>query len=144
LHPEKYFAGDKPTGPDLPDPKLPRSYKSLIGGSMGELDHEVLLEQYAGKAESEDLGPHWRGSAFELLEDKKAMRVVLRYAVQWDTAETARRYFNDYRQVLAKKWKQLKIASETADAVAGQGDDGRFELRLDGVRVTSVEGLPVN
>jgi len=144
LHPEKYFEGVKPVDPDLPDPKLPRTFKSLVGGSMGELDHEVLLEQYAGKAEADDLGPHWRGAAFELLEDKKAMRVVLLYSAQWDTSETARRYFNDYRQVLAKKWKHLKIASETANAVTGEGDDGRFELRLDGVRITSMEGLPLN
>ena len=144
LHPEKYFEGVKPVDPDLPDPKLPRTFKSLVGGSMGELDHEVLLEQYAGKAEADDLGPHWRGAAFELLEDKKAMRVVLLYSAQWDTPETARRYFNDYRQVLAKKWKHLKIASETANAVTGEGDDGRFELRLDGVRITSMEGLPLN
>jgi hypothetical protein len=47
-----------------------------------------------------------------------------------------------YRQVLAKKWKQMKIASETGAAVTGSGDDGRFELRLDGAVVTSVEGLP--
>ena len=144
LHPEKYFEGAKPAEPDLPDPKLPRSFKSLIGGTMGELDHEVLLEQYAGKAEADEVGPHWRGSGFELREDKKAMRVVLLYSVQWDTPETARRYFNDYRQVLAKKWRHMKIASETAEAVTGEGDDGRFELRLDGPRVTSLEGLPVN
>jgi hypothetical protein len=44
--------------------------------------------------------------------------------------------------VLAKKWKQMKIASETGAAVTGSGDDGRFELRLDEAVVTSVEGLP--
>jgi hypothetical protein len=47
-----------------------------------------------------------------------------------------------YRQVLAKKWKQMKIASQTGDALTGTGDDGRFELRLDEAVVTSVEGLP--
>ena len=35
----------------------------------------------------------------------------------------------------------MSVASETADSVTGSGDDGRFELRLKGAIVTSVEGL---
>ena len=45
LHPDKYFAGVKPTQPELPSPKLPKGYKGLVGGSLGELDHMVMLEQ---------------------------------------------------------------------------------------------------
>ena len=41
-----------------------------------------------------------------------------------------------------KKWKQMTVATETADAVTGTGDDGRFELRRKGATVTSMEGLP--
>ena len=144
LHPEKYFASAEPVTPALPDPKLPRGFKSVVGGSLGELDHEVLLEQYAGKADAEEIGPHWKGSAFELREDKKSAQVVLLYASQWDQPEIARRYFEAYRRVLSKKWKKMTITSETADFLAGAGDDGRFELRRDGTVVTSVEGLPVN
>ena len=29
---------------------------------MGELDHSILLEQYAGKEDSKTLSPHWRWS----------------------------------------------------------------------------------
>lgn len=144
LHPEKYFEGAQPVSPALPDPKLPRAFKGIVGGSLGELDHEVLIEQFAGKTDADEIGPHWRGSAFELREDKKGARVVLLYAVQWDSPETARRYFEAYRRMLSKKWKKMNVASETATSVAGTGDDGRFELRLDGPVVTSVEGLPVN
>ena len=75
-------------------------------------------------------------------EDKKAARVVLLYAVQWDSPEIAKRYFEAYRKVLQKKWKKMDVASETAAAVTGTGDDGHFELRLDGPVVTSMEGLP--
>ena len=144
LHPEKYFKTEAPASPALPDPKLPRGFKSLVGGSMGELDHEVLLEQFAGKQASDDIGPHWNGATFELRENKKAARVVLLYAVEWDSPEIARRYFDAYRQVLAKKWKKMNVTKETADLVTGTGDDGHFELRLAGKLVTSMEGLPVN
>jgi len=142
LHPEKYFENTQPVDPPLPDPKLPHGFKGVTGGALGELDHDVLLEQYAGKAVADEIGPHWRGGAYELRENKKAGRVVLLYAVQWDSPEIARRYFEVYRQVLQKKWKKMTVTAQTATSLDGAGDDGRFELRLDGPVVTSLEGLP--
>jgi hypothetical protein len=141
IHPEDYFSNLKPTQPDLPDAHLPHGYKSLVGGELGELEHAVLLEQYAGKQQAEEIAPHWRGCNFELRENKKAGRVVLLYASEWDSEESASRYFAAYREALEKKWKKMSVASETADSVTGTGDDGRFELRRKGALVTSVEGL---
>ena len=142
LHPEKYFSGVIPTVPALPQPHLPKGYKSLVGGSLGELEHAVMLEQYSGKERAAELAPHWRGCTFNLLENKKAARVVLLYAVEWDTEDAARQYFAAYRRQLSKKWKQMTVATETEDAVTGTGDDGRFELRRSGAVVTGMEGLP--
>ncbi len=142
IHPEKYFENVTPTSPTLPDPHLPPAYKSLVGGTLGELDHEVLIEQFAGKPSSENIAPHWRGSNFELRENKKAARVVLLYTVEWDSEQAARDYFAVYRQAMAKKWKTMQVASENPDCLMGTGDDGRFELRRKGATVTSVEGLP--
>ena len=143
IHPEAYFANQKPTQPDVPDPHLPHGYKGLVGGTMGELEHVVLLEQYAGKERASAIAPHWRGSTFELRENKKAHSVVLLYAVEWDGEDAARQYFKAYREALGKKWKKLQVDSETADSVTGSGDDGRFVLRRMGAIVTSQEGLPV-
>ncbi len=141
LHPGTYFAALKPTRPALPDPHLPRGYKGLVGGSLGELEHGILIEQYAGKERAEEIAPHWRGSAFELRENKKAHRVVLLYAAEWDSEESARAYFALYREALGKKWRNLAVASESGDSVSGTGDDGRFLLRRSGATVTSMEGL---
>jgi hypothetical protein len=105
------------------------------------LEHGILLEQYGSKETAAEIAPHWRGSTFALMENKKANRVVLLYASEWDTEAAARKYFEAYRQLLAKKWKQMTVAAETPDSVTGTGDDGRFELRLKGFTVTSVEGL---
>ncbi len=85
LHPEKYFSGVKPTQPALPQPDLPKSYKSLVGGSLGELEHTIMLEQYSGKARAAEIAPHWRGCAFDLLESKNPSRIVLLYSAEWDT-----------------------------------------------------------
>lgn len=142
LHPEKYFGGVKPAEPDLPEATLPKGYKSLVGGTLGELEHSVMLEQFSGKEVAETLAPHWRGCEFQLLENKKAARVVLLYAAEWDTEDAAREYFRAYRRQLQKKWKEFRLTSETEDAIEGSGDDGRFHLRRKGAVVTSVEGLP--
>jgi hypothetical protein len=142
IHPEKYFSGVKPTEPDLPRPNLPKGYKSLVGGSLGELEHTIMLEQYSGKERAAELAPHWRGCVFDLEENKKAGRVVLLYAVEWDTEDAARQFFAAYRKQLAKKWKQMTVATETDDAITGTSDDGRFELRRKGAVVSSMEGLP--
>jgi hypothetical protein len=141
LHPEKYFLGVKPTNPELPDPHLPKAYKSLVGGSLGELEHSILLEQFVSKERAADLAPHWRGCNFALTESKKDNRVVLLYSSDWDSDVSARQFFQAYRQILAKKWKQMTVTAETPDSITGTGDDGRFEMRLKGVTVTSVEGL---
>ena len=140
LHPEKYFEGVKPTNPDVPNPKL-KGFKSLVGGSLGELEHNILLEQYVSKESAADIAPHWRGSNFVLMENKKANRIVLLYASEWDSPDAARRFFQAYREVLAKKWKQMKVDAQTMELVTGTGDDGVFELRLKGNIVTSIEGL---
>ena len=141
LHPEKYFDQVQPTDPALPVVHLPHGYKGLVGGELGELEQGILLEQYVGKTRAAAIAPHWRGCNFELQENKKAGRVVLLYSTEWDSEESAKLYFAAYREALRKKWKNMTVTSEEANAITGTGDDGRFELRRKGAIVTSVEGL---
>jgi hypothetical protein len=108
---------------------------------LGELEHHILLAQYLDAAAADEIAPHWRGCNFELVENKQAGRVALLYAVEWDSEDIARRYFEAYRQAMKKKWKQMTVASESVDQIDGSGDDGRFQLRRTGATVTSVEGL---
>ncbi len=142
MHPEKYFARVAPTDPQLPHPRLPRAYRGLVEGSLGEFEHNILIEQFSGREAARDIAPHWRGCNFQLVENRNAKRAVLLYAVEWDSQENARRYFAAYRQALEKKWKAFAVTAESADSVDGSGDDGGFELRRVGATVTSVEGLP--
>src|SRR5580658_1125021 len=140
LHPDTYFSGLEPARPLLPQLADAHGYKRIAEGTMGELDHAILLEQYAGREESKAVSTHWRGGGYALLEHHSPERVVLLYAVEWDDAASAARYFKLYRQALEKKWKHLAIESESSTMIAGAGDDGHFLLRLTGNVVTSVEG----
>ncbi len=141
LHPEKYLAGLKPVACTPPQPSARRGLKTLAEGSIGELDHAILLRQYATAEDAEAVAPAWRGGNYQLLEDPGGTRVVLAYASQWASAEAAERFFRLYRRVLAGKWKRFEAASAGAARLAGTGDDGHFLVRRDGAQVRSLEGL---
>ncbi|MEB2359853.1 MAG: hypothetical protein HUU41_03520 [Bryobacteraceae bacterium] len=141
LHPQKYFDAILPTRPRPPELPKAASYRSLTEGSVGELDHEILLRQYIGE-DAARLAERWRGGSFELFEHRKTKEVVLAYAVEWNETSDARRYFELYRRILAAKWKTFHPTEESEAAVAGEGDGGHFRVELIGKMVTSLEGLP--
>jgi hypothetical protein len=90
------------------------------------------------------LTPKWRGGRYALYETRDRSRSVLAYASQWETPEAASQYFRSYREVLKKKWKKMEVCSESAEEVQGNGDDGRFVLKVEGSVATSLEGLPLH
>ena len=140
IHPDMYFSGVQPSRPALPQLPNGQGYKRIAEGTMGELDHSILLKQYAGADESKAVAPHWRGGMYALLERRSPERVVLLYAVEWDDRATAERYFGLYRKVLEKKWTHLTIDKESSAAYSGLGDDGHFLVQLTGNVMTSLEG----
>ncbi len=141
LHPEMYMNRTAVKKPAMPAIGARSSYRILTGGSIGEFDHSILIEQYTGKTEAAALALHWRGGAFELLEEKKKKYTVLLYASQWEDPVSARQMFDAYRRVLKGKWKTLLPKKESAVMLIGEGDDGYFRLQLDGTRLTSIEGM---
>ena len=141
LHPEMYIHRTAVKPVAMPAIASRSSYRILTGGSIGEFDHSILIEQYTGKAEAVALAPHWRAGAFELLEEKKKKYTVLLYASQWDDPASAREMFEAYRRVLKGKWKTLLPKKESEGMLIGEGDDGYFRLQLDGTRLTSIEGM---
>jgi hypothetical protein len=142
LHPEKYLEGVAPTTPGVPKSPGERDYKAIAEGSVGELDHSILLRQYASEEDAEKIAPHWRGGTYRLAEHKRnKQRHVLQYAVEWDAPEAASEYFRLYRKVLAGKSKNLEVASESEVRLTGRGDDGFFVVQLAGATISVIEGL---
>ncbi len=142
IHPEKYFAHEKPAEPALP--KLAQEGKEVTDGSMGEFDHQMLLQQYLGAAQANDLAPHLRGGQFRIVTRGRDGKPVLLYAAEWDSPESAAAYFAGYQKVLQKKWKQCDFSQQKATIAAGTGDNGSFVVWLSGKVVSSVEGLRDN
>lgn len=142
LHPESYF--DHATPVKLAAPQIPgrRHYRALAAGTMGEFDHQMLIRQFSDKKTAERIARHWRGGTFKLYETKKDKRPLLAYASDWDTPAAAREFFDLYRGAMKRKWKKMQVTNEEPGLVSGDGDTGRFVLRIDGSIVSSVEGLP--
>jgi hypothetical protein len=138
LHPDRYFAHKLPVLPLLP--KDPRGVKRFAEGVMGELDHSVLLRQYATIDDAQDVAPKLSGSQYRLLEGRKNKRIELVYVSEWSDAETAQRFFRLYRKILQGKWKKLRVASESESVLTGEGDDGWFRVNIEGNIVRSTEG----
>lgn len=140
LHPEKYLEHVKPDLPPVPELPVKKGFRTLVEGTLGELDYRVLLTQYIGKAEGEEAASHLSGSVYELLEQKHEKYPVLAVASSWDSAESARTYFQLYRRMLEKKWKKLEISNQTGTSLEGRGDSGYFRVLLEQSTVASIEG----
>jgi hypothetical protein len=141
IHPERYFAHEKETRPDLPKLVLTRQGKEITEGSVGEFDHEILLRQYIGKKEADSLARHLRGGQFQILTAGNEHKPVLEYVSEWGSQEKAARFFADYRKILQAKWKHCDPSTASRTMFAGTADNGFFVTRLAGTSVTSIEGV---
>jgi hypothetical protein len=141
LHPKKYFDAVTPTRPALPKFSGGRGYKRLVAGTVGELDHSILIEQSLDERSASKIAPHWRGGLYALDENKAEHRVVLSYSVEWDDADWARQFFELYQDALRKKWRKIEVRPHDDSTFAGLGDDGYFVVRIEGAVVRSLEGL---
>jgi hypothetical protein len=146
LHLDAYVSGKMPTDPEPPSlaplaGKDAARFRMLADGSVGEFDHSVLLRQYVGEQQGVEAASHWRGGAFRLYEHKRDKYPVLAYASEWDSPEAARVYFELYQRVLKGKWKKMEVSERSDAQVSGAGDNGRFQVRLSGALVQSIEGL---
>ncbi len=141
LHPELYFNRVKPSEPGLPQLSSDKQTKEIAEGSVGEFDHEILLQQYLGEEAAHQQSAHLRGGQFKILSFGKERKPILTYSSQWDSNDEAARYFSSYEKVLHGKWKRCDASTDDKLLFAGTGDNGYFVVRLTGDTVTSVEGI---
>jgi hypothetical protein len=141
IHPERYFAHQAEAQPELPKLFLAKQGKEITEGTVGEFDHEMLLRQYIGAKEAESLARHLRGGQFHILPAGNERRPVLEYVSDWDSEETAARFFADYEKILEMKWKHCDPSTASRTVFAGSADDGYFVTRLTGSTITSIEGV---
>ena len=140
LHPEKYLEKTKPELVKAPELAKPADWKELATGTSGEFDHMILLRLFS--KDEEPLAESWRGGVYKLSESKKdKSRVALAYASVWDSEETATKFFHAYEDVLKKKFASCEFKEKTAARMTGKSEEGWFVTKLEGRRVSSLEGV---
>jgi hypothetical protein len=140
LHPDRYLGHGGSVFPIPPPLRESREFHKLADGTLGELDFRVLLTEYTSAAEGAALAERLLGGSYRLVEHKGDKYPVLGVASTWDSPESARKYFEQYRQVMQGKWKKLELAKDTPELLEGRGDSGYFRVWLDGVTVNQIEG----
>ncbi len=139
FHPDRYLDHFITSVPELP--KAARGTSALVSGSVGELDHRIILRQFLDQETSEALAPLLRGGAYRIDEAKSDHRLTLTYVSEWQSEAAAGRYFAAYKKVLRAKLKGFTIVRDTEAEFTGGSEDGYFGVTLSGERVLSREGL---
>ena len=141
LQPDLYINRPDPSPAEPARIAMPRGFKRVYDGTFGQLDHRILLAHHLGDEDRRDLLDRWRAGRFEVFENKRGGRAVLRYAVRWDDEDAATEYYHLYREVCERKWDGLELVESGQGRCEGNSPAGRVVLELDGVTVRSVEGL---
>lgn len=141
IHPDRYFAHEKPAKPEVIAPRLNAKQKEITEGSVGEFDHQMLLTEYISEAESKAIAPHLRGGEYKIFAVGKERKPLLDYISEWDSAQHAADFFADYKKILQRKWRHCDATISEAAIFAGTGDNGYFVVRLNSNSVVSIEGL---
>ncbi len=139
IHPDRYFGSVVFSNPPLPKPV--RRAKAFVKGTVGELDHRILLRQYVDSATADDLGPKLKAAAYRIDEAKPDHRMMLIYSSNWDSEDSASKYFGAYQKILRGKWKSIQVAGSDATHFHGKSEDGYFSVALNGTIVSSEEGF---
>jgi hypothetical protein len=153
LHPQKYLAGDAPiqlTVPDLRD-TLGSAWRELEENTNGELDWNILIEQYVDVATANEAASGWGGDRFRLLRRDADGALVFAARTAWDSEADARQFFTAFQQVARGRHgsslqvspprtvrttsAQTQPVTELWEAQAGPYS---YALELDGSRMTLV------
>jgi len=110
MEPQTYLSGEHLKAMPLPDfTGIFKNYERFDIGAVGEFDVAVLIDQYAGKSDSKEMYPHWRGGYYYAARPKgdASAPLGLMYASRWSNAERAADFAAIYARSLAKRYRRV-------------------------------------
>ncbi|HZU07474.1 MAG TPA: hypothetical protein VFB73_16035 [Chloroflexota bacterium] len=134
LHPERYLRGQGPVPVPLGDPAaaLGAGWQAVRQGTLGELDHRLLVQQYLDATVAARAAEGWAGASYALLESEEGqLAVVVR--TRWDSAAEAAEWLDAYRTVVRVRYgAALTALAAPPGATQWQTPDGVLLLAADG------------
>jgi hypothetical protein len=109
LHPEKWFADERPTQftwPSFEKERALRDWQLLEQDVLGEFQWRIIFQEHGLKAESEAAAAGWNGDRYAVLKRKDSDAMLLLLRTSWDTSEDAAEFATAYRKLLTTKYEQ--------------------------------------
>ncbi len=118
MHPDKYFeARDNPTRITLPPlPEHVSSWKELERNTLGEFNIQLLIDGFLPVAQARLAAEGWGGDRFVFYEDTETGDTPLIWYTTWDTGQDAKEFFQIYRRMLEKRYKDHVSAPASPDS----------------------------
>lgn len=140
LHPQLYFDRIAPEKIEYPAIQAPGRWRILAEGTLGELDHQVLLTDY-GLDDAESIAEAWTGGVYRVHESRDRRRAILVHSTSWKTEAAAEAFFLAYRDhVLPGKSPRFEPQQSSATRFTGRSAWGQIRLERNGRLVSAVEG----
>ena len=143
IHVDKYLSRrDHPTPVVMPDlaHAMGSGWKGLQGGGIGELDVDLLIDQYLSASEAHDAAAGWDGGRYAAADSSKG--TVVAVETVWDSEAEAR----EAASVL-ERWLPARYAGQGSDVrISGatgrgwQSSDGAGSVTRNGDRIAIIVG----
>jgi hypothetical protein len=111
--------------------------------TLGELGYHALLGQWLSEGEAEKLGPEWIADRYRIFASRQPNTFALVSRAQWISPAVATEFYQDYQQVLAKKYANLKRNGRSrANLFVASTVHGWVVLEEQGNECLWAEGIP--
>jgi hypothetical protein len=108
LHPEKWFANEKPANirwPPFDSDPLFADWRLLLENTMGELQWRIVLRQQGLAARANDIAAGWNGDRYAVFKSKSSEDAwLVLFFTTWDTERDAEEFEKAYFSVIANKY----------------------------------------
>jgi len=140
LHPSKYLSRrDEPTGVDVPDlaRAMGAGWSALPSGGIGELDVQLLVDQFLSSGDSRDAAAGWDGGRYAAADSVKGAVVAIETV--WDSVAEAREAAS-----ILERWLPARYANKGTNVrIEGTGrgwdsPDGAGSVTRNGTRILIV------
>ncbi len=145
LHPEKYFARERPVAIARPDlaALLGSGWQRVTDDVQGEFGYRLILGEFLDEKQARRAAQGWGGDRSTLYEHRPTGQLCLVQVTRWDNPASSQAFFEAYAARTARRFPERRFDSAPAERSASEvvtGEGVHIERR--GVDVFILEGLP--
>ncbi len=145
LHPEKYFARERPVAIARPDlgTLLGPGWQRLTDDVQGEFGYRLILGEFLDEKQARRAAQGWGGDRSTLYEHRPTGQLCLIQVTHWDNPASSQAFFEAYvartmRRFPERRFDRAPAERSTSEVVTGEG----VHIERRGVDVFILEGLP--